>query len=253
MGVLDLKSLRDADGQLRLSKEHINMLALRCIADYNPEALKTPMPVMAEEIAEIHLGYDLRYEYLTHNESILGTIAFNAGTIPVYDPKRHDVKYINVKAKTMLFDRALTSQRGRAEFSIAHEVGHAVMHPPGIVDYGNINGIITCRNTAAELNVSMPNFSRVTPLGRREWQADYFAACLKLPKIPVITYARECLRKEGHGMGIVRVMNKNDYKLAELLWTKTANFFVTSNQAARIRLQELQIIRGLNQDNGFKR
>ena len=149
----------------------------------------------------------------------------------------------------MLFDLALTAQdqRGRSEFSIAHEIGHAVMHPPSLVDYGEKSGIITCRNTAAELNVAMPNRTRTTALGWREWQADYFAACLKLPKTMVINFARECLKKDiGHPLEVIRVMNESDYDIAEALWKKVSKFFVTSNTAARIRLQELQIIRDLD-------
>ena len=248
--MINYRAFRYENGQLILNKDEINQIALKCIAAHNRKALQTPMPIMADEIAEILLGYTLRYERLTHNESILGTIAFNSGELPVYDAERNDIKYIKVKEKTMLFDLALTApeQRGRGEFSIAHEVGHAVMHPPSLIDYGEQSGIVTCRNTAAELSVEMPNRARVTTLRWREWQADYFAACLKLPKTMVIKFARECLLHDlGHNLEIIRVMNEDDYDIAEALWKRVAKFFVTSNAAARIRLQELRIIRGLDQ------
>jgi len=247
--VIDYKAFRYENGQLILNKSEISQIATRCIAAHNREALLTPMPIMADEVAELLLGYTLRYEHLTHNESILGTIAFNSGQMPVYDAERNDIKYIKVKENTMLFDIALTApeQRGRGEFSIAHEVGHAVMHPPSLIDYGENSGIITCHNTASELNVAMPSRTRTTPFSWREWQADYFAACLKLPRTTVLKFSRECLMRDiGHRLEVIRVANEDDYDMAEALWKRVAKFFVTSNTAARIRLQELQVIRGLD-------
>jgi len=249
--MIDFSSLRCKNGQIILNKEEINAITVNCIADFNRDALKAPTPIMADEIAEVHLGYHVRYEHLSHNDSILGTIAFNEGKIPVYDPKREDIKYIKVKAKTMLFDLSLIEpeQRGRAEFSIAHEIGHAVMHPPQIIDYGEPSGIITCRNAAVEPSVDMPSHKRTTPLAWREWQADYFAACLKMPRVTFLSFARECLRKDlGQPAGIIRVTNEETYDIAEALWATAAKFYFTSNQAARIRLQELNVIRDLDQE-----
>ena len=97
--MIDHKLFRYDKGQIILNKCEINQIAMQCIAAHNREALLTPMPILADEVAELLLGYTLRYERLSHNESILGTIAFNSGEIPVYDVERDDIKYIKSRKK----------------------------------------------------------------------------------------------------------------------------------------------------------
>jgi hypothetical protein len=80
----------------------------------------------------------------------------------------------------------------------------------------------------------------------REWQADYFAACLKLPKKTVEIFARNYIAEKNLGCGVIRVNDKEAFLHAEQLCIAVADFFATSQQAARIRLQELRIIRELD-------
>jgi hypothetical protein len=86
--------------QIAISKAAINRIAEFCVADYKPDALDEPAPIMADEFAELYLRYRLRYENLSNNKSVLGTIAFNGGKLPVYDDENDDVKRITVKPRT---------------------------------------------------------------------------------------------------------------------------------------------------------
>lgn len=245
--MIDYSTLRYCNGGLILNKQEINTITSKCLAEFDREVLRTPMPIMVEEIAELMLGYTLRYEHLSHNQAILAAIAFNAGRVTVYDDVKDDIKYIDVEDKTILLDRLLLSeeQRGRHEFSIGHEIGHAVIHPPSLIDYGD-NNMIMCANTTGEFANTAPNRARSTKIEWREWQADYFASCLKLPKATVLPFAREYLVKHlGHSSEAIKVIGIEEYDIAEKLWSEVADFFITSKTAARIRLQDLQIIREL--------
>jgi Zn-dependent peptidase ImmA (M78 family) len=142
----------------------------------------------------------------------------------------------------------LDNKKGRREFSLAHECGHAVLHNPDLINYEDSrDGVITCRViAAAEPTSKMPRGYK-TPEEWREWQADYFAACLKLPIRMVSMYARRFLKEVGHLSGCVSVRDIETLDLANMLASEVADFFITSAQAARIRLRELRVIREDNE------
>jgi hypothetical protein len=232
-------------GELILSKKAIETIACFCLQLFCPNALKEPTPVFADEFIENFLQYNLRYEHLSNNHSVLGTIAFRAGELTIYDAEHNDIMPITVDKHTIILDKDLTEEgnKGRYEFTGFHESGHAILHQPEIVDYDIPDGIISCRNTAEGINTSLAP-GKKTPTEWREWQADYFASCMKLPRWAVTRFAREFLRSIGHMQGTVTVRDNETEILAnEILPEAVADFFVTSKQAARIKLIELRIIK----------
>ena len=102
------------------------------------------LPIPVEEIAEFHLGYTLAYttDGMFSDPNVLGGICFDTKTI-----------FINLSVE---------SHEGRHAFTIAHEIGHHVLHKK----YFTKQNKLLCRNQAK------PSY---------ELEADRFAAAVLLP------------------------------------------------------------------------
>ena len=128
------------------SVDEIEEAASQLLSDYfmdEPDNDRLPTPI--EAIAEFYLGYELAYtdEGLFADTSVLGGICFDTQMI-----------FINTSVE---------SHEGRHAFTIAHEIGHHILHKPY---YKSTNNLL-CRNKDKPIY---------------ELQADRFAAALLLPK-----------------------------------------------------------------------
>jgi len=134
----------------QLSKDEIESKAFEVLlAYYGTERIRLPIEV--EHITEFYLGYDLVFtdEGLYQDPNFLGGICFIEKEI-----------YINA---------ALENHEGRMAFTIAHEIGHHVLHRQDYLDYlKGESPEILCRDTSKKPLI--------------EEQADQFAASLLLPK-----------------------------------------------------------------------
>jgi Zn-dependent peptidase ImmA (M78 family) len=138
-----------------LSKETISrkatelMVGFQALAKYE---VKPPIPV--EDIIERYLGLRLIYDDLTRvfGRDVLGAVYVQSKAICINE---------------RLFE---SSSEGRLVFTIAHEVGHWVLHRQYATEQstaGTKNSEIVCRPRNAKEPI--------------EWQADYFASCLLMP------------------------------------------------------------------------
>ena len=139
-----------------ISKEEIALKAVELVNNFQLLAkyeVKPPIPV--EDIIERYLGLKLIYHDL---DKIFGTRDVLGATY--------------VKLKTICINERLFEygSEGRLVFTIAHEIGHWILHrqylnpqendgPKQVIVSKNGN----CKNTI-------------------EWQADYFASCLLMPE-----------------------------------------------------------------------
>ena len=132
-----------------LSDDEIESKALELLEDYY-QSIDSPMttPVPVEVMAETFLGYDIEFvdDGIFSNPNVLGGIVFEDHVI-----------YVNV---------ATEAHEGRYNFTIAHELGHHILHRP-LVDGSQI----ICRE------------SDNRPI--EEAQADRFAAALLMPKAAI--------------------------------------------------------------------
>jgi Zn-dependent peptidase ImmA (M78 family) len=128
-----------------ISNEHIESKANQLLLQYF-ESIQKPieLPVPVEDIAEFYLGYALTYttDGIFSDPDVLGGICFDNQTI-----------FINMSVE---------AHEGRHAFTIAHEVGHHVLHSKHFTSLTEL----LCRNK------DKPNY---------EIQADRFAAALLLP------------------------------------------------------------------------
>jgi hypothetical protein len=176
--------------------------------------LDTPhvLPIPIESIAEHYLGYDIEIsdEGVFANPLVLGGIMF-------------DEKKIMVNAAT-------ESHEGRYSFTLAHEVGHHVLHK-AIFEAAN-NDTMVCREDANK------------PIEER--QADHFAGALLMPedrmrqlysdlKIPKRQYSGKAMKAVAR-----RVMT-------------AGGFSNVSNQAMIVRLRQLGLTKETKAQLIFRR
>ncbi len=138
-----------------LSKEKIALKALELINNFQLLAkyeVQPPIPV--EDIIERYLGLKLIYHDL---DKMFGTRDVLGATY--------------VKLKTICVNERLFEygSEGRLVFTIAHEIGHWVLHRQHI----NVQG----KDGSMQVIVSKKNSKDTI-----EWQADYFASCLLMPE-----------------------------------------------------------------------
>ena len=138
-----------------ISKEKVALKATELINGFQALAkydVKPPIPL--EDIIERYLGLRLLYNDLTRvfGKEVLGAVYVEAKAICINE---------------RLFE---SSSEGRLVFTIAHEVGHWVLHRQYIEAQE--------KNASKQVIVSKKGNSKDTI----EWQADYFASCLLMPE-----------------------------------------------------------------------
>lgn len=238
-------------GHLILSKRDIQAISEAILKDFKPEALKTPTAISADEFIENYLQFNLRYEDITHNQSVLGMVTFSGGNMAVYDKDNHDIQNINLDKNTILIDNSLLGENcvGRYEFTGFHESGHCILHSPKECKFSQISFLETIENSNIICGIN--NFAKTiytkTQNDWKEWQADYFSACMKLPAKQVRAVAIESLRSIGIQKDSVCVYEDSYTECSDYLPCMVADLFSTSKIAAKYRLQELKILK-TNQD-----
>ena len=183
----------------QLSHDDIEKEAKHFLATFFAESNAphvTPIPI--ESIAEHYLGYDIEItdEGVFANPLVLGGIIFDQ--------------------KKIMVNTAAEAHEGRYSFTLAHEVGHHVLHK-AIFESAN-NDTMVCREDANK------------PIEER--QADHFAGALLMPEERIRQLYKELklpqMRHSGRAMKAI----------ARSMMTK-GGFSNVSNQAMIVRLQQL--------------
>ena len=173
--------------------------------------VRAPIPV--ESIAEHHLGYDIDItnEGLFANPNYLGGIVFDENIIRV--------------------NASVEGHEGRYNFTIAHEIGHHVLHRDHYLAHRDASDPgIMCREASAK------------PLVER--QADQFASALLMPA-DLVRKAIESLPGVATGEISVKALRV----LASQV-VKAGQFSNVSNTAMCNRLITLGYARGMDYQTG---
>jgi len=189
--------------------------------------LAPPIPV--DDILEAHLQLTLE----------LGDLHARLG-VPVVGGTRDLLGALWVDERSVFIDHTLDPheqswREGRYRFTVAHEIGHwqvhreylpSHLHQPSLF-HGDSEPTIVCRKSQAKERI--------------EWQADFFAACMLMPRDMVLSAwkarfgdTRTRVAQPGDDAQIQRVCRE----LAEPL----AQEFVVSVEAMRIRLEQLGLL-----------
>lgn len=217
-----------------LSRTLIDDEAKKFLIKYRPDALKEATKLDLENLIENDLGLNIDYQNLDENHQILGATIFKDGYMNVYNNGEKELKKFS--KNTMVFDIKLSEdykQEGRFLFTLAHEIGHWILHRKhffideqqqnifDLLENESRDNFIICvkRNESAMLYVR-----KKTPEEWIEWQADNFASSLLMPK-DIFKTTYEHLKEEN--------MNK------EQILRKLSNIFGASKKACEIRINIL--------------
>lgn len=188
--------------------------------------------VPLEEVAECLFNLDVRCENLVakYGAQTLGAIWFESGEIRIDDSLNYEIN---------------PSQLGRYRFTLAHEIGHWVLHEPVARAHRQQGSFFD--------DTAEPSIICRAPLPRTkkepiEWQADYFAGCLTMPRARAISAfemvtgsrAPYCAEREIASLTANTVLTDNTPPLA--VSRKVARLLKTSIQATQIKLLALGLI-----------
>jgi hypothetical protein len=174
-----------------IPKKRLERAAEKLLLDFGSVS-KPPVPV--EDILERHLGFALTFADLAaifERGGVLGATWMGSREVVIdqqLDPDVHP------------------ESEGRFRFTLAHEIGHCVLHGASL-------GLLPT-TLSTELRLTK------NPI---EWQADYFASCLLMPRELLLG---ACEQFQGSTLMLVPCL---------------AQRFEVSEQALQIRLAELGV------------
>ncbi len=200
-----------------LSDREIERRAESLLADYASDiGEKVPVPTPVEVIAEQFLGYeiDFREDGLFSDPDYLGGIVF-------------DKRVIQINA-------AVEDHEGRYNFTIAHEIGHHVLHRDiYLAAREGAECEIVCRDTFEKPLI--------------EQQADRFAAALLMPAEAVINVVDGLRLKRARSASALRTMAHTVMKqggFTNVSLTAMMNRLIDLNCAAGVLYQSSGAVRG---------
>ena len=212
-------------------KANIEKKALKLINDYSNELgrpIKPPIPVF--EIIEF-LGYDVDFRkdglYTDHN--YLGGLLI-------------DEKIVEINEN-------LSHQEGRMHFTVAHEIGHLVLHTKNrLIKNGSHSSMLRTNDDVGD-----------NELDKIEREADAFASYLLMPKKEVFKGFYNLRKKPFHFSKILDVLNIRSHlskrrkalNLANKIKTE-GRFDNVSKLAFLNRLIEMKLIRGIPFQKNFR-
>ena len=234
---------KDKHGLFYLTKSVIEDAVDNEMAIYNPDLLLTPQAIDIEHFLEFHLGVDVDYKKLSNDHSCYGAFIYNSGKLTVYDDN-DSPKEILVKEKTVILDPE-TERIGRhfTRFTLSHEGGHCFTQFNALHKCDQSNIAYDYYSESIENDVGYRDLSYgkkrrlVTKHDWMEWQANYAGGCILMPRKAVLRLLYDTLGiKVEYDTGFADDFTAFQYLLA---WSAIAQTFDVSDQAARIRLDEL--------------
>ena len=220
----------------RLTRNSIEKIAERVLRAYKalPEIQGDELYRIAPEILLAKLlGLTLEYAHLSLDGSILGLTSFNEVEVQVFDQTDMET-YLCLDGKTIVVEQDLlsdVSQRGRRNFTIAHECSHQIFKMLYPMEYG-------AGTKASSIHFYTTNSEKKKQISNwEEWQANTLASALLLP---------EELIKKGmflFGLGeripcLNRIYSQETYSRISTL----ADFLGVSRKALAIRMRQLNLL-----------
>lgn len=200
----------------------MNHLVEKLLFEFNGKAIEAQtLPIPVDAIAEFHLRYELGFENLETEFGYRDTIGF-----------------INFENKQIWIDSSMepgsaTANEGRYLFTLSHEIGHDQLHRP----YFEARHFQQNLFDKPDLTIMCRDAQKKEAL---EDQADSFASALLMPEVLIRQHFKDILSQLEFSM--------NHWALEDRVTTELCSRFLASRQAMGIRLNQLKLWSGL-QDN----
>lgn len=222
------KPLLDSNGIPVLSREDIELLTEQFIRFFDEDCLKQPsLTPLAKICTTLQKEHNVTFIF---NKDLGGT--------------KEGYKYrgsFHIPSTTIYVDKNMEYGEPRFNFTLAHEIGHFVLHRK--IDLSILKDKEKIKDTNRDL--ILDHIQSDNPRTWLEWQANKFASSLLLPRPTVLTAV---LNKQKE-MGINRnpgkifvdrgVSSNIDY---DSQIENIALIYQSSRASIRIRLQELDIL-----------
>jgi len=239
-----------AGGSLSLSNAFIKSVAEKLLADFCPEALETPQAIDVDRLITEYFGFEMFYECLSHNLSVLGLTNFSDATLTLYDRETKKPRKEKVKKDTVIIDTRMTEGTNKVRYSYtgAHECGHIL--------FDNLD-VRAAREQSREMMMECAEefdpvaYHAAAPQRAKddatwiEHYCDFFASCLILPEKTVRMAATAILKKHGYIAACIYPHSKAEQEFCvDVLAAEVAKVFETSKEAVMYKLFDFKIIRG---------
>lgn len=249
-----------------LSKDEIDAYAMSLLAEYDKGLVGSVQPVPIEDIVECHLSLDVDYKHLSLDESILGQMTFSDGYTKVFNLKTGEEEFIRTNKGTIIVEDNLLQderQEGRLRFTYAHEASHWVLHRHRYETNENQGSLFDENVEAAAVRCLSRNiendrvFSRLkgktaTDEDWLEWQADYMASAILMPKRPFLAASYSLLKAYNSRKNYIYLDEQPcNISMYMSVVDHLASLFNVSKRAAQIRLAKFGLVKQMSNQQSF--
>ncbi|ETA80560.1 ImmA/IrrE family metallo-endopeptidase [Youngiibacter fragilis] len=212
-----------------IKREQLDTAAHDFLKKYYPEALKKPMPLEPEVLAE-KMGLEVILRDITEDLSVFGQIFFHDSEAEFYDPDEGECISTSVRARTIFVDPKAYFLRnlGAVNNTIVHECVHWDKHRKAFELerlYNSSATKIKCQVAGGIKN------SNKEATDWMEWQANALAPRIQMPLAMFKTKAFEFIKEFRQQSGIIELID-----VMEPVIDALATFFCVSRIAAKIRM-----------------
>lgn len=169
------KNVNKRTGETFPTKKEIASFANRLLNDYCKKFNKTLENIDYDEFVTKYIGVDIQYQTLSSDHSILGSTIQRDGIIETYNCDG-TIKFVETHKGDIFIDSLACGSEERELFTTLHEVKHYLL------DLDKKPEVYKEVVNKDSINVS---FHPKTKCGWAEYFADYFAACILLPRIRI--------------------------------------------------------------------
>ena len=212
-----------------IHKEQLETVATDFLRSHYPEALKTPMAVEPQVLAE-KMGLTVEMREITKDFSVFGQIYFHDCDAEFYDEDSDEMVQTRVKARTIIVDPKAYFLRnlGSVNNTIVHECVHWDQHRKAFELerlYNSDASRIKCQVVGGIKD------SNRDATDWMEWQANSLAPRIQMPLAMFKTKAFEFINLYSNMLGTSNLID-----VMEPVIDALAAFFCVSRIAAKIRM-----------------
>jgi transcriptional regulator with XRE-family HTH domain len=212
-----------------INKEQLESVAIDFLRRYYPEALKTPMAVEPQVLAE-KMGLTIEMREITKDFSVFGQIYFHDCDAEFYDEDSDEMVQTHVKARTIFVDPKAYFLRnlGTVNNTIVHECVHWDLHRKAFELERLYNSSATRIKCQVVGGIKDSNRDATDWM---EWQANSLAPKIQMPLAMFKTKAFEFIKLYRNVLGTDELID-----IIEPVIDALATFFCVSRTAAKIRM-----------------
>ncbi len=234
------------NGMYVLRRQDFDDIATMVLSEYMPRVLREPQALDIDYLVSEPFCMNEYSTLINLEGNILGAMVFSNIVFTSFDDSRRPVETI-LAERTMVIDKRLSEQKQipRLRFTKAHELSHWICHRSYHMnnnfpyEFRTKRYFISCQDKSGD-KFGYKDFASRTDEDWEEWQADWLAAALLMPRAPFINVSHAYISHAGIRTGYIS--KHTEARVAIKIISNVAEFFAVSYTAARIRMTNLGLI-----------